>query len=162
MKKSYLDDLDFLKLLIPSQTVREDLDWNPTSFELAALISHLAIPLEEKAQLLLDLPIPEGQEALRAQIQDYVENTKKTISMFRENVNKEHLYVLEHSQGDSPVCGYFDCCESAEKRGAALGAPFVIEKYRFCTDQAEKERPSGVLNPFLAPDRERASCLRAH
>lgn len=44
-------DPEFLKKLIPSKTIRDDVaetGWIPTDFQLAALISHMNIPLEEK------------------------------------------------------------------------------------------------------------------
>ena len=130
-------DLDELRAMIPSETVRQyvlDTGWVFTDMQKAALLYHSCLPLEEQYSYLRKLMVQTTDETLREQISNYLEQQERGLCAFKENRENSHIYVLrvmdeESKEYDSIHSqGYFSRWDMAFAAGQQKGEPFQIEK----------------------------------
>ena len=144
-REDFLKNPEFLAKIIPSRTVRENLGgWQPTDFELAAIIANTTLPLEEKEDYLKVIAAGSADEKLCGQIHSYIRHRQRAFDLVAEN---EGAYLYELG-GSGERYGFFQDFRQAEETGRGLGKPFEIDKYPL--GRLEKEQVTGALNPFLA------------
>lgn len=131
-------DREELELLIPSETVREyarETGWTFTDFQKAALLYHRGLLLKDEYAHLKALGDRTSDHALKGQIAEYLEGMEKGFQNFRENSDRNCIYVLKVKEdggfwdGEYLVCGYFFDWETALGYGKKEKDPFEIEKY---------------------------------
>lgn len=106
-KEMLFHDSEFLKKLIPSKTMRDYIlenGWVPTDFQLAALISHMNIPLEEKEAHWTAIAQQTEDQVLREQVEETLRRRKRAFDLFAEG--GESIYTVEVEDEDRAF-GYF-------------------------------------------------------
>ena len=128
-----------LKILIPSETVREymaETGWEFTDFQKAALLCHRGLLLKDEYAHLKALGERTADHVLREQITGYLGEIEKGFQAFRENGDRSCIYVLKvrqeggHWDGEYLDSGCFFDWETALACGKKEKAPFEVEKYR--------------------------------
>lgn len=119
--------------LVPSATVRkylEEIGWEPSDFELAALIhgaEHAS--LAEEWGLLRRLDTKD--KALVAQIEGYIHDQERLIKEVMEE-EEPYIYALRINDGptqEGESAGYYLFSQQALAVGLWLKEPFAIHKY---------------------------------
>lgn len=119
--------------LVPSATVRkylEEIGWEPSDFELAALLHNQKYTsLAEEWEMLRRLDTKD--EALAAQIEGHIQDQEQLIQDIME---KEGPYIYALRINDGPTqegedAGYYLSSQQALAVGMLLGEPFAIHKY---------------------------------
>ena len=132
-------DKEELEIMIPSETVRKHImetGWTFTDREKAALMYHRDQLWKEECALLKSLADRTGDEELRGQIAEWIEWHEKALRLFKENNERQHIYILNVKEeggywdGEYLPCGYFFNWEEAYAYGKKENAPFDIEKYK--------------------------------
>lgn len=161
-------DPEFLKKLIPSKTMRDDVagtGWIPTDFQLAALISHMNIPLEEKESYWATIAGGTEDPVLRGQINEALLRRERGFNLLSQPGEYVFSLRIADEKGKEPrfeeEYGYFLSFEEALETGKQTLKPFQIRKH--CLGPAQK-RAVGGFNPFMgddAPGQERVlfACL---
>lgn len=127
-----------LELLIPSETVREyvrETGWTFTDFQKASLLYHRGLLLKDEYAHLKALGDRTTDHVLKRQIAEYLEGMEKGFQNFRENSDRNCIYVLKVKEdggswdGYYLVSGYFFDWEAVLGYGKKEKEPFEIEKY---------------------------------
>ena len=122
-----------LKILIPSETVREymaETGWEFTDFQKAALLCHRGLLLKDEYAHLKALGERTADHVLREQITGYLGEIEKGFQAFRENGDRSCIYVLKvrqeggHWDGEYLDSGCFFDWETALACGKKEKAPF--------------------------------------
>lgn len=139
-------DIEELNAMIPSETVRNyilETGWVFTDKEKAALLFHNNLPLQEQYSYLRDLSAKTADKELREQITEYLDCKEQGFQAFKENENKNHIYVLrvkaeeENQYYQIQPEGYFFDWKLAYECGKKKGQPFQLQKCVVC-DVANK------------------------
>lgn len=119
--------------LVPSATVRkylEEISWEPSDFELAALLhDQKYASLAEEWETLRSLDTED--KALAAQIENYIQEQERLIQTV---IEEEGPYIYSLRINDGPMregdnAGYYFSSQEALAVGKRLNEPFAIHKY---------------------------------
>ena len=130
-------DLEELKAMIPSETLREYIlktNWTFTDREKAALLLHNSLPLSEEFTRLRNLCDNTADEVLKEKLTQYLNFEERELQELKENGNREYIYVLKErsiTDSDYYVEAYFFDYEEAYEYGLKDHEiySFMIEKY---------------------------------
>lgn len=122
---------DLKEKIVPSKTTRAyiaELGWQPTDFELAALLHNQKYAsMAEEFEALRSLETQD--EALAAQIEGYINDKEQAL---REVMEEEGPYIyklwVEQSQGPNSI-GYYQCAQQALAAAQKYKRPCTIVKY---------------------------------
>lgn len=145
-----------LEILIPSETVRNyilETGWVFTDKEKAALLFHNNLPLQEQHSYLRDLGAKTADKELREQITEYLDCKEQGFQAFKENENKNHIYVLRVKAEEEdqyyqiqPKRYFFDW-KLAYECGKKKGQPFQLQK---CVVYDVSKQSNDDNNPSVA------------
>lgn len=124
---------DELAAMIPSKDVRQhiiDTGYTFNDWQKAALLYHNSeSSLKERHARLCVLKDQTDDTILHEQIESYLEQEESAMQMFRENNNKDHVYILTYEkEGFKEVLYFFDW-KIAHDCGMKRKVPFTIEKH---------------------------------
>lgn len=141
-RKSLLTNRKFMAKLIPSKTVRQSIGgWQPTDFELAALIRHMKAALRTKCYYFEYLLENSDDERLIAQIHEFFRISGGIVYAFQQ-LEPGHIYVLRQRNIDIVEC--FSSYEDAFAFGLSQGRRFELRKCPLET--IKQERPSFAID----------------
>ena len=139
--------------LIPSEYVRnyaEELGWEFSDLDKAALTYHLGLPFEDEIQALKDLKEDLKDENVIAQIDDFVERETTSLASLKAS-GDDFVFCTTYYNGlydENTECGHFHTWEDAHARGVMLNKPFKISKYLVMSFvSADNKRIVGFRNP---------------
>lgn len=167
-KETLFCDPALLKKLIPSKTMRDyiaETGWALTGFQLAALISHMNIPWEEKEVYWAGVARQVEDPVLCEQINETLRRRKRAFGLFCQP--GEYVFSLvaadEAKQDErfEEEDGYFPSFDEALEAGRQTLKSFRIRKLRLGPAQ---KRAMGGLNPFMGgntPGQERMLFARS-
>ena len=126
-----------LEIMIPSEYVRDyikETGWTFTGREKASLLYHADISWREQCKYLKTLEGYSSNKELKRQICEYLDKIEINYAAFKENSNRNHIYILKIREEDSSYTkiqpsGYFYDWEMACEYGKKEKFPFVIEKH---------------------------------
>lgn len=126
-----------LEILIPSKDVRDyvkEVNWTFTDAQKAALLVHGNLPLKEQYSHLQALQNSTADPKLQEQIKEYLNRADRELRAFKENSDKNHIYILKVEEEDISYTrmlpsGYFFDWEMACEYGRKEKLPFYIEKH---------------------------------
>lgn len=138
MTEGAVMDIEELKAMIPSETVRQymlDAGWTLTDMQKAALLYHSNLPMEQQHFWLRGLRDKTGDECLRTQLTEYLDCREQGLQAFKENIDRNCIYVLRVKGEDGEPYykiqphGYFSDWRAAFEIGKRENFPFQIEKH---------------------------------
>lgn len=131
-------DMEELKAMIPSETVREYIlktNWTFTDREKAGLLLHKPLPLSELFPRLRNLRDNTADEVLKEKLTQHLNAEERGLRELKENGGREHIYILkilDAPDRDYYAVGYYFDYETAYEYGINDhdAYSFMIEKYR--------------------------------
>lgn len=126
-------DMSELNALIPSEDVRRfvlETGYSFTDWQKAALFYHGAITVEEQFSWLHKLSDSTPDTKLKQQITEYLTREEQAVALFKENKDRDFLYIVKYTDEDCKYKMFFYNYEAAYDYGKKQGFPFVIEKHR--------------------------------
>lgn len=126
-----------LEILIPSKDVRDyvkEVSWTFTDGQKASLLVHGNLTLKEQYSHLQALQNSTADLKLQEQIAEYLNRADRELRAFKENSDKNHIYILKVEEEDISYTrmlpsGYFFDWEMACEYGKKEKLPFYIEKH---------------------------------
>lgn len=138
--------IDELNALIPSEDVRRfvlETGYKFTDWQKAALLYHGKLTVEETFLWLSKLSDNTSDTRLRHQIVEYLTREEQAVAVFKENKDREFMYILKYTEEDCENKVYFFDYSAAYHCGKNQNVPFIIEKYRpyaeFTADNGDYE-----------------------
>ena len=127
-----------LKALIPSEDVRKHIvetNYEFNDWQKAALFYHRELPLEEQYLWLGSLKDKTEDVKLKNQISDYLEREEKVLRLFRDNSDRNCIYILNYyNEYDEKEIIYFFDYKVACDCGKKLKVPFWVVKHKPCSE----------------------------
>lgn len=142
------EDMEELKAMIPSETVREYIlktDWTFTDREKAGLLLNNVLPLSELFPRLRTLRDNTADEVLKEKLTRHLNAEERGLRELKENGGREYIYVLkkqDDADADYYTVGYFYDFEAAYEYGLKCDHEvysFEIEKCPIHGTRAAKQ-----------------------
>ena len=131
--------------------IKEDISF--TDFETACILYHCIDDVYVLNDALLQLASQSNDENLKKQINNKIENDNKLLASFKDNHNKDAVYVVSTDEDDYEYpYGYFFDYNDAYNVGIKSKEAFKIEKQRVHDNNYTKTISYGYPNPYLLKD----------